>query len=71
MALEAVQAWAGHRSIQSTRVYLHLANDWPAGEYSAVLLVRCVRSKEAGGAGHKIAFRECGSDPPGVRTNRP
>ena len=34
MALEAVQAQAGHRSIESTRVYLHLANDWLAGEYS-------------------------------------
>lgn len=33
MALEAVQAQAGHRSIESTRVYLHLANDWLAAEY--------------------------------------
>jgi integrase/recombinase XerD len=33
MALEAVQARAGHLSIESTRVYLHLANDWLAGEY--------------------------------------
>ena len=33
MALEAVQAQAGHRSIESTRIYLHLANDWLAGEY--------------------------------------
>ena len=33
MALEAVQAQAGHLSIESTRVYLHLANDWLAGEY--------------------------------------
>jgi integrase/recombinase XerD len=33
MALEAVQAQAGHRSIESTRVYLHLASDWLAGEY--------------------------------------
>ena len=32
MALEAIQAQAGHRSIESTRVYLHLANDWLAGE---------------------------------------
>ena len=33
MALEAVQAQAGHRSIASTRIYLHLANDWLASEY--------------------------------------
>jgi site-specific recombinase XerD len=33
MALEAVQAQAGHLSIESTRVYLHLANDWLATEY--------------------------------------
>jgi site-specific recombinase XerD len=33
MALEAVQAQAGHISIESTRVYLHLTNDWLAAEY--------------------------------------
>ncbi|MGB6162028.1 MAG: tyrosine-type recombinase/integrase [Pseudonocardiaceae bacterium] len=33
MALEAIQAQAGHVSIESTRIYLHLANDWLAGEY--------------------------------------
>jgi len=33
MALEAIQAQAGHRSIESTRMYLHLANDWLASEY--------------------------------------
>jgi len=33
MALEAVQAQAGHRSIESTRLYLHLTNDWLAAEY--------------------------------------
>jgi site-specific recombinase XerD len=33
MALEAVQAQAGHTSIESTRIYLHLTNDWLAGEY--------------------------------------
>ena len=32
-ALEAIQAQAGHRCIESTRIYLHLANDWLAGEY--------------------------------------
>ena len=33
MSLEAIQAQAGHRSIESTRIYLHLANDWLAKEY--------------------------------------
>jgi integrase/recombinase XerD len=33
MALEAIQAQAGHASIETTRLYLHLANDWLAGEY--------------------------------------
>jgi len=33
MALEAVQAQAGHRSLESTRVYLHLTNDWLADQY--------------------------------------
>jgi len=33
MSLEAIQAQAGHRSIESTRIYLHLANDWLANEY--------------------------------------
>ena len=33
MALEAVQAQAGHVSIESTRIYLHLSDDWLADEY--------------------------------------
>lgn len=33
MALEAVQAQAGHRSIESTQIYLHLSNGWLADEY--------------------------------------
>jgi integrase/recombinase XerD len=33
MALEAVQAQARHVSIESTRIYLHLTNDWLANEY--------------------------------------
>src|SRR5665213_1727250 len=33
MALEALQAQAGHRSIESTRLYLHLADGWLADEY--------------------------------------
>jgi integrase/recombinase XerD len=34
MALEAIQAQAGHRSIESTRLYVHLANTWLAQEYT-------------------------------------
>jgi len=36
MALEAVQAQAGHQSLESTRVYLHLTNDWLAEQYQRV-----------------------------------
>ena len=46
MALEAIQAQAGHRSIESTRIYLHLANDWLAGEYR-----RAVEAIDAQGLG--------------------
>ena len=46
MALEAIQAQAGHRSIESTRIYLHLANDWLAGEYR-----RAVEAIDAQGIG--------------------
>jgi site-specific recombinase XerD len=34
MALEALQAQAGHQSIESTRLYLHLTDAWLVGEYS-------------------------------------
>jgi site-specific recombinase XerD len=37
MALEAVQAQAGHRSIESTRIYLQLSNGWLASEYHRAL----------------------------------
>jgi site-specific recombinase XerD len=33
MHLEAVQAQAGHASIESTRIYLHLGDDWLASQY--------------------------------------
>ena len=33
MAIDALQALAGHRSIESTRIYLHLGADWLADEY--------------------------------------
>lgn len=53
MALEAVQAQAGHRSIESTRVYLHLTNDWLAGEYR-----RAADLIEAGHAAELLALQE-------------
>lgn len=33
MELEALQAQAGHRSIETTGLYIHLANGWLADEY--------------------------------------
>jgi site-specific recombinase XerD len=33
MALEAVQAQAGHARLESTQIYLDLADDWLAGQY--------------------------------------
>ena len=33
MELEALQALAGHRSIETPRLYVHLANEWLADEY--------------------------------------
>jgi len=33
MELEALQVMAGHRSIETTRLYVHLANEWLAEEY--------------------------------------
>jgi len=47
MALEAIQAQAGHRSIESTRIYLHLANDWLAGEYRRA--VEAIDAQQIGG----------------------
>jgi integrase/recombinase XerD len=39
MALEAIQTQAGHASIETTRVYLHLSNDWLAGEYQRAMAI--------------------------------
>ena len=52
MALEAVQAQAGHRSIESTRIYLHLADKWLADEYHRAIdaIDRGVPAGRAGGS---------------------
>ena len=39
MELEALQAQAGHRSIETTRLYVHLANEWLATEYHNAVAV--------------------------------
>jgi len=48
MALEAIQAQAGHRSIESTRIYLHLSNDWLTGEYTRA--IEAIEAEAIGGA---------------------
>ena len=48
MALEAVQSQAGHRSIESTRIYLHLATGWLEEEYRRALAALDVPTAEAG-----------------------
>ena len=45
MALEAVQAQAGHVSIESTRIYLHLTNDWLATEYRQAVRARSMPAR--------------------------
>jgi len=47
MALEAIQAQAGHRSIESTRIYLHLSNDWLTGEYTRA--IEAIEAEAIGG----------------------
>jgi len=39
MELEAIQAQAGHRSIETTRLYIHLANGWLATEYHQAMTI--------------------------------
>lgn len=53
MALEAVQAQAGHRSLESTRVYLHLTTIGSLGEY-----LRASDLIEASHAAELIAMQE-------------
>jgi integrase/recombinase XerD len=58
MALEAVQAQAGHRSIESTRVYLHLASDWLADQYRrAAELI----DADSAAVGEMLAVQEAGA----------
>ena len=47
MALEALQAQAGHRSIESTRIYIHLSNDWLTGEYTRA--IEAIEAEAIGG----------------------
>jgi len=52
MALEAIQAQAGHASIESTRLYLHLANGWLEQEYlRAAEAIEAQAARPAGGTG--------------------
>jgi len=51
MALEAVQARAGHASVESARVYLHLANDWLADQYRRAAELIDADAGRAGGGG--------------------
>jgi site-specific recombinase XerD len=53
MELEAVQAQAGHVSIESTRIYLHLSDDWLAGEYR-----RAAARIDADAAAELVAMQE-------------
>ena len=39
MALEAIQAQAGHANLETTRIYLHLSNDWLADQYRDAMQV--------------------------------
>ena len=64
MALEAVQAQAGHRSIESTRVYLHLANDWLAEEYARAVNAILERSRSPNGSRKaRTAMAACRDSP--------
>jgi len=53
MELEAIQAQAGHRSLDTTRLYVHLANEWLAEEYeqAAAIIDADLFIATAGGIG--------------------
>ncbi len=54
-----MQAEAGHRLIESTRVYLHLTNDWSSGEYwrAAALIDADTAAANQMPAAHELAVR--------------
>jgi integrase/recombinase XerD len=53
MELEALQAQAGHRSLDTTRLYIYLANGWLAEEYdkATALIDADMLVAAAGGVG--------------------
>ena len=63
MALEAVQAQAGHVSIESTRIYLHLTNDWLANEYHQAMGAVDAHAAEVHGGGGPVSIAEVLPDP--------
>ena len=79
MALEAVQAQAGHASIESTRIYLHLADDWLAAQYrkaAEVIDAQVFAGQPAGpeaapGAGGERAAAGRQRNGPAARLGRP
>ena len=56
MELEAVLAKAVHASIESTRIYLHLTNDWLADEYR-----RAIERIDATAIAEVLAIQEINS----------
>jgi len=80
MALEAVQAQAGHASIESTRIYLHLADDWLAAQYrTAAEAIDAQMLTRAAPAPADTSTQPCSpppssaerSSPPGIEPMRP
>lgn len=73
MPLEAVQAQAGHASIESTRIYLHLGEDWLASQYRKAAEVIDAQVFAAGPPltppsppRHVVVFGPAGPPAPGV-----
>jgi hypothetical protein len=66
MALEAVQAQAGHASIESARICLHLADDWLASQYrraAEAIDAQVFADHPAARSARLAARRRC---PPGI-----